>query len=108
VVSPITFVSSSPMITRCTRARAARCTTRTWFPPDVRAPADGALVLWLSTSYPSNAGWTALPGRPRRINHHAGRVYSGPAIGGCPVGASTDSSVVRPARSRRRHEPFSR
>jgi hypothetical protein len=47
-------------------------------------------VLWLSTSYPSNAGWTALPGRPRRINHHAARVYSGPAIGGCPVGTSRE------------------
>jgi hypothetical protein len=92
VVAPIAFLSRAPFTRVCADANADadKCTTPGWFPPDTRTPAAGVLVLWLAATFPSNAGWHALPGQRTLIYHHRARVYSGPPIDACPDGTATE------------------
>lgn len=92
VISPLVFLSATPFTEECAgrNADSSRCTTADWFPPDAHTPADGALILWLAATFPTNVAWTALPGRNTRINGHRARVYSGAPINSCPDGTATE------------------
>lgn len=94
-VSPIVFMSSTPVTDKCAGAGAdpSLCTTSGWFPPDARTPTDGVLILWLETWFPSNLGWQSLPGRNTSINGYRARVYSGSPITSCPDGADHEISA---------------
>ena len=91
VVFPTVFLSSLPLTSRCATRHPspAFCTTHNWFPPDVRTPPAGVLVLWLNLQFPTDS-LDVLPGQPTRIHHHAARVDSGAGTGLCPDGTASE------------------
>ncbi len=92
VYFPLDFVSSRPLPAACRGgASPFSCAGPNWFAPSWTTPDRGVLILWARSEFPGRGPALAnLPGHRVRIDHHAAKLYSGPATSSCPPGTRSE------------------
>ena len=100
--SPLLLMSSASANIRCDSHEIQKCSSTTWFPPGVRTPTDGVLVIWMFTVPQGAPGarWSALPGTATTIHGHPAKIHFTAIDTTCPAGVAREFQATVQIRTR--------